>query len=158
MFFQPWALIAIPTVFIAALMYSRWSSKWGRVASFGISVLGLAGVLLLEFPGAGGFDSPVLPVAFLIIGSNGWLATLLPYAAESYPLRVRGRATGWVASCSKFGGLIAQFLSLLGVVPVLWVAALAIMVPTLLAMALIAYFGDESRGRDLREVDAIPAG
>ena len=42
---------------------------------------------------------------------------LLPYAAESYPLQVRGRATGWVAACTKAGGLAAQLLSLLGLVP-----------------------------------------
>src|SRR5256886_17431570 len=41
----------------------------------------------------------------------------LPYAAENYPLRIRGRATGWVAACSKLGGLVAQALSVVAGVP-----------------------------------------
>jgi hypothetical protein len=50
-----------------------------------------------------GGGSPVLPVALLIVGINGIIAILLPYTAESFPLRVRGRATGWVAACTKGG-------------------------------------------------------
>ena len=65
-------------------------------------------MLRLELAGDG---SPVLPVALLIVGSNGIIAILLPYAAESFPLRVRGRATGWVAACTKAGGVFAQALS-----------------------------------------------
>src|SRR5256885_16443023 len=54
---------------------------------------------------------PVIPLALLILGSTGVISMLLPYAAENYPLRIRGRATGWVAACSKLGGLTAQGLS-----------------------------------------------
>jgi putative MFS transporter len=132
-------------------MYSRWSTKWSLAGMIVITGLGLAGVLQLEL--ASGAASPVLPVALLIIGSNGILAILLPYAAELYPLRVRGRATGWVAGCSKLGGILAQGLSLLALVPALSTAALAIMVPTVLALLLIVVFGEETRGRDLRELD-----
>jgi putative MFS transporter len=71
-------------------------------------------------------------------------------------LRVRGRATGWIAGCSKFGGLIAQGLSVVGIVPPLGAAALLIAVPTTIALALIAIFGHESRGRDLRELEVTP--
>jgi putative MFS transporter len=92
----------------------------------------------------------------LIIGSNGVLAILLPYAAENYPLRVRGRATGWVAGCSKAGGLIAQMLGILSAIPPLGAAALLIAAPNLLAMLLVGVFGAETRGRDLRELDASP--
>jgi putative MFS transporter len=54
--------------------------------------------------------SPVAPVALLILAANGVIATLLPYATESFPLRMRGRVTGWLAACSKSGGLIAQLI------------------------------------------------
>ena len=43
----------------------------------------------------------MLPVALLIIGTNALIAMLLPYAAESFPLRIRGRTTGTVAACTK---------------------------------------------------------
>ena len=142
------ALIAFPTVFVCAFLYSRWSTKWSLVGTMAVSAIGVAGVLLVE-NGA----SPILPVALMIIGTNGLLAILLPYAAESYPLRVRGRATGWIAACSKSGGLIAQGLGILGAVPALKVAALIIIIPLAAAALLTARFGAETRGRDLRELE-----
>ena len=148
------ALIALPTVFIATLMYSRWSTKCALITMIVITALGLLGVIKLETAGEGSSGSPVWPVALLIIGSNGVIAMLLPYAAENYPLRIRGRATGWVAGCTKFGGLVAQLLSICALVPTLGVAAFGIVIPTLLSTALIAFFGSETRGRDLRELDA----
>jgi MFS transporter, putative metabolite:H+ symporter len=78
---------------------------------------------------------------------------LLPYAAESYPLRIRARATGWIAACTKGGGLLAQLLSLLGLVPALFAASLLILVPVLLSLALVWRYCVETRGRDLRELE-----
>ena len=144
------ALIAFPTVFLCAFVYSRWSTKWSLVSVIGITLLGLVGVMWLELSGSG---SPVLPVALLIVGSNGIIAILLPYTAESFPMRVRGRATGWVAACTKGGGVLAQLLSITALVPAMGWAAAAIMVPTLIALALVAWFGRETRGADLRRLD-----
>lgn len=144
------ALIALPTIFVAAFAYSRWSTKWSVVASIAISLVGLLGVLQLELAGRG---SPVIPVALLIVGTNALIAMILPYAAESFPLRIRGRTTGTVAACSKAGGMIAQFLAILALVPPLAVVALIIVVPTVLSLLLVAWFGKETRGRDLRDLD-----
>src|SRR4051794_34475495 len=144
------ALIAFPTVFVVAYLYSRWSTKWSLVASLGVTLAGLAGVLRLEFTGAG---SPVLPVALLIIGTNALIAMLLPYTAESFPLRIRGRTTGTVAACTKAGGMIAQLLAIVALVPPLAIVSVAIMVPTIAALLLVARFGKETRGRDLRDLD-----
>jgi MFS transporter, putative metabolite:H+ symporter len=144
------ALIAFPTVFITAYLYSSWSTKWSVVASIAVTLAGLAGVLWLEFTGSG---SPVLPVALLIVGTNGLVAMLLPYAAESFPLRIRGRTTGTVAACTKAGGMFAQFLAILALVPPLDVVSLIIIVPTIGALVLVAVFGKETRGRDLRDLD-----
>jgi putative MFS transporter len=145
------ALIAFPTVFVAAFLYSRWSTKWSLVAMVGVTLLGLLGVLRLETIGGG---SPVLPVALLIVGTNGIIAIVLPYAAESFPLKVRGRATGWVAACTKGGGLAAQSLTISGVLLSMGLSAALIMIPTTLALVLVAWFGRETRGSDLRDLDA----
>ncbi|MFL6763644.1 MAG: MFS transporter [Sphingomicrobium sp.] len=144
------AVIAFPTIFLAAFAYSAWSSKWSVVGSIVVTILGLAGVLQLEFTNGG---SPVLPVALLIVGTTGLIGMLLPYTAESFPLRIRGRTTGTVAACSKAGGMIAQFLAILALIPPLALVSLIIMVPTLAAVALVAIFGKETRGRDLRDLD-----
>jgi putative MFS transporter len=144
------ALIAFPTIFVVAYVYSRWSAKWSVVGAIAVTLLGLVGVLWLEVTGMG---SPVLPVALLIVGTNAIIAMLLPYAAESFPLRVRGRTTGTVAACTKAGGMVAQFLAILALVPPLGVVSSIIMVPTAAALVLVAWFGKETRGRDLRDLD-----
>ena len=93
----------------------------------------------------------------MIIGVNAIIAMLLPYAAESYPLRIRGRATGWVAACTKAGGLAAQLLGLLGLIPALFLGALLVLVPLLLSLALVWRYCTETRGRDLRSLDLADA-
>src|SRR6202000_557487 len=97
---------------------------------------------------------PTLPVGLLIIGAAGVISVLLPYAAENSPVRIRGRATGWVAACSKAGGLICQSLSAMAAVPGVGVAAIAIAIPTLASFGLIAFYGRETRGRELRALEA----
>jgi putative MFS transporter len=120
------------------------------VGSLAVALTGLAGVLWLEFTGTG---SPVLPVALLIVGTNALVAMLLPYTAESFPLRIRGRTTGTVAACTKAGGVFAQLLAIFALVPALDVVSLIIIVPTIGALVLVAWFGKETRGRDLRDLD-----
>src|SRR6185436_9835598 len=144
------ALIAFPTIFIVAYLYSGWSTKWSVVLSLAVTLAGLAGVLWLELTGSG---SPVLPVALLIVGTNALIAMLLPYAAESFPLRIRGRTTGIVAACTKAGGMFAQLLAILALIPPLSAVSIVIMIPTITALILVAWFGKESRGRDLRDLD-----
>jgi len=149
------ALIAFPTVFACAAIYSRWSTKWSLALTLALTLGGLVWVLLLEAHAGG---DPVAPVALLIVGSNGLLAILLPYASESYPLRIRGRATGLVAACTKAGGVCAQALSITALAPPLGLAALLITIPTVLALGLTVRFGVETRDLDLRslELDGPP--
>src|SRR5690606_9303946 len=118
--------------------------------SLAVTLLGLVLVLRLDQAGQG---SPVIPVALLIIGTNALIAMLLPYTAESFPLRIRGRTTGIVAACSKAGGMLAQVLAVLALVPALGLVSAAILLPTLAALALVAWYGQETRGRDLRDLD-----
>jgi len=149
------ALIAVPTVFAAAWLYSRWSSKGALIGAIALCGAGLLGLIHLELSSPAD-ASPVFVIALLIVGINAIIAMILPYAAESYPLQVRGRATGWVAACTKAGGLAAQLLSLLGLVPGLAWAAVLALVPALLALLLVVRYGVETRGRDLRDLEAQP--
>jgi len=147
------ALVALPTIMLAAWFYSRVSSKWTLVATILLTLAGLIGALL---------PAPVLAwpplligiVAMLIVGTNGTIAVLLPYAAENYPLGVRGRATGLIAGSSKFGGVAVQVFALVGLIPTLGGAALALLAPMAASAGLVAYAGRETRGRSLRELEA----
>ncbi|WP_243451148.1 MFS transporter [Sphingosinicella sp. CPCC 101087] len=148
------ALVALPTIMLAAWFYSRWSSKWTLVGTILLTFGGLVGALLpasvLSWP-------PVLVavIAMLIVGTNGMIAVLLPYSAENYPLGIRGRATGLIAGSSKFGGVAVQGFALVGLIPTLGGAALALLAPMGVSALLVAYAGRETRGRSLRELEAL---
>lgn len=146
-------LIAAPTIVLAAWLYSIWSTKRTLIAAVGVTTLGLIAILLRDVGGVHFLASPVVPVALLIIGTSGILSMLLPYSAESYPVRIRGRATGWIAGSSKSAGVLAQVLGLMALVPALGVAAGAVAVPCVGSILLIVFLGRETHGRDLRELE-----
>jgi putative MFS transporter len=141
-------------VLLTAYLYSMWSTKYSLVAAMGVTSLGLLTILLRSIGLVGVLNDPIVPLSLLIVGSTAVISILLPYAAESYPVRGRGRATGWVAGWSKVGGLIAQGLSVLALVPALGAAAAVVALPALLSLILIALTGRETRGRDLRELES----
>ena len=151
------AVIAFPAVLLVAFLYSRWSTKGTLAVSMVTSALGLIGVVLIDTPIGGITLDPLMPISLLILGSNGMLAVLLPYTAELFPARVRGRATGIVAGATKFGGLIAQGLSLMALVPILGHAAWAVIALLAVCFVLIVVYGEETRGRNLRSLDDIHA-
>ncbi len=146
-------LIAAPTILISTWLYSSWSTKWSLVTMIGLTALGLLCLGLREI-GVAALGNPLLPLSLVILGSCGMISILLPYTAENYPLRIRGRATGWIAGCTKLGGLMAQALNVAGVVPAFAAAVLVVAVPAAVAILLLALFGRETRGVDLRELDA----
>jgi putative MFS transporter len=146
-------LFAAPAIVVVAYLYSVWSTKWSLVTMIAITTMGLLAVLLRSTGVMPILSNPIVPLALLIIGSTGVISILLPYTAENYPIKVRGRATGWVAGCSKIGGLIAQGLSALALVPALNLAALTIAVPAAVSLVLIAVLGRETRNRDLRDLE-----
>ena len=147
-------LIAIPVILLAAWLYSIWSTKGLLILSIGITTLGLIAIPVRHLTSVPFLTSPVLSLILIIAGSCAVISLLLPYATESYPLRIRGRATGWVAGFSKAGGLAAQATGALALVPALGIAALLVAIPSGLAMLLIFILGRDTKGRDLRELEA----
>ena len=145
-------LIAAPTVILSTWLYSVWSTRGALMLMLGVSTLGLIG-LALRGLGIPALADPLAPLALLIVGSCGVISIILPYTAENYPLRIRGRAPGWIAGCSKLGGLLAQGLGVAALAPSLSVAAALTAIPTAVALGLIALFGRETRGRDLRDLE-----
>ena len=146
------SLIALPTIALAAFTYTRLSSKWTLVTTIALTLAGLLGALL---PSALLSWEPLLitVIATLIVGTNGTIAALLPYTAENYPARVRGRATGLVAGSSKFGGVAVQLAALAGFIPTLIGAAAGLLIPTALSAVMIAWAGRETRGRTLSQIE-----
>jgi putative MFS transporter len=143
------SLIAIPTIVVATYLYSLWSTKRVLMVAIAVTTLGLIETLL--------GTSPFVSVSLLVIGTSAVISILMPYAAESFPVRQRGRAAGWIAGCSKVGGVLAQSLAVYSLVPAFGLAAGAVALPPLASLLLIAIFGHETRGRDLRELEATSA-
>jgi putative MFS transporter len=152
------ALIAMPTILAAAWLYSVWSTKKTLLLSIGITTLGLAAVMLRDNDAVPFLRNPVIAVSLLVIGTSAVISILLPYAAECYPVRVRGRATGWVAGFSKAGGVTAQVLGMLALVPALGAASGIVAIPSILSILMIALLGRDTKGRDLRELEARKSG
>lgn len=147
-------LIAIPTVAVVTYFYSLWSTKRVLILAIGITIFGLLAALVRSNTAFPFLASPLICVTLLIVGTSSVISVLMPYAAESFPVGQRGRATGWVAGCSKVGGVIAQGFAASALVPAFGLAAGTIAIPTLASLLLIAMFGHETRGRDLRELEA----
>ena len=146
------ALLSAPIVVASVFLYGWWSTKWSLVVMSAIMTSGLLALLLRQI-GIPFLSDPSAPVTLLVLGSSGVISIILPYTAENYPIRLRGRATGWIAGCSKLGGLVAQVFSAFALVPTLGIAAAVIALPAVIGLALVAVFGRETRGRDLRELE-----
>jgi putative MFS transporter len=154
-------LIAVPTVALTTYLYSLWSTKRVLILAIGVTTLGLLATLLRNTRALSLFSNPLVSVSLLIVGTSAVISILMPYAAESFPIRLRGRATGWVAGCSKIGGVMAQGLAALALVPAFALVAGAIAIPTVLSLLLGVIFRHETRGRELRELETggrMPAG
>jgi putative MFS transporter len=147
-------LIAVPTIGVTTYLYTLWSTKRVLVLAIGITTLGLFATLLGNNRAFSWISNPLVSVSLLVVGTSAVISILLPYTSESFPIRLRGRAAGWVAGCSKIGGVMAQGLALLALVPAFALAAGAIAIPTIGSLLLVAIFGHETRGRDLRELEA----
>lgn len=148
------SFIAMPVVVGASWLFAAWSTRGTLLVMLAVTALGLLALIARSYLAV--LSDPTLAVSLLIIGAAGVISVLLPYAAENYPLRVRGRATGWVAAASKAGGLLCQILSAMAAVPRIETAAVAIAVCAVISFFLVLWYGRETRGRDLRKLEGNP--
>ena len=140
------ALLALPTAAITAWLYTKWSTRGTLVLVCGVTALGLLGMSALGHGISMLDNNLIVLVTLLMVGTNGVIAVLLPYAAESYPVWVRGRGTGFVAGSSKAGGIMVQVVAMAAMVPALGTATILLAVPVIASALLIVGFGGESRG------------
>jgi MFS transporter, putative metabolite:H+ symporter len=150
------ALLALPGIALVIWLYHRWSSI-GALVLF----IALTAATLLVFFGLGlarvqSSTAMVLTTALLLVSSSGVIAMLIPYAAEIYPVHLRGTGSGVVAAGSKFGGILGAGFGVLGVFGHFAASALLIALPMALAAFMLARSGIETRGRGLEDIqDAL---
>ena len=85
------------------------------------------------------------------------IAILLPYTSENFPVRVRGRATGAVAGCSKLGGPSGPDVECAGRSASALRGSAPRQLPNTRGPATRAVYGRETRQRDLRELESDDA-
>src|SRR3546814_2770911 len=58
--------------------------------------------------------------------ASGVIATMIPYAAEIYPVQLRGTGSGVIAASSKFGGILGAAVGVAGLFEYFELSALLI--------------------------------
>ena len=153
------ALIGFPLNFLVAWLYGFWSSKKTLVVLTSLTALSLFGFVIA---GNSVATNKGLLYALLIMpiwGISSVIAVLSAYSAEIFPTRLRSRGGGLAAGFSKAGGVVIIALVAIAVSPPsIADTALIGAVPMALAALAVAFFGAETRRRQLEEITAEQLG
>lgn len=148
------AVLALPGIAVVIWLYHRWSSYRALVL-----FIGLTTASLLAFAAMGALQvrsetGTIIATASLLISISGVIAMLIPYAAEIYPVHLRGTGSGVIAASSKAGGILGAGLGVLGFYTHFAWSALLIALPMAVSAVMLLRAGVETRGRRLEEIQA----
>jgi putative MFS transporter len=146
------ALLAIPGIVLVVWLYQRWSSFKSLVLFVALTVLALFAFATIEVTGLRAQSLTITATVLLLVAISGVIATMIPYAAEIYPVHLRGTGSGLIAAGSKAGGILGAVLGVAGVFDSFLVSALVIAVPMTAAGAMLWRGGIETRGRELESI------
>jgi putative MFS transporter len=146
------ALLAIPGIAVVVWLYQRWSSFKSLVLFVALTVLALLVFAAIEVGGARAQWATLAATATLLIAISGVIATLIPYAAEIYPVHLRGTGSGLIAAGSKAGGILGAALGVAGLFGSFLWSALVIAVPMTLAGVMLWRGGVETSGHELENI------
>lgn len=146
------AVYALPGIAVVVWLYHRWSSFLTLVGFIGLTVAALLGFAGLASAGVQEARLTVAMTALLLVAVSGVIAMLIPYAAEIYPVHLRGTGSGVVAASSKFGGILGAGIALLGFFDHLALSAVVLAVPMAVSAGLLARRGVETRGVGLEDI------
>ncbi|MCU4674044.1 MFS transporter [Catenovulum sp. 2E275] len=147
------AFLAVPGVLIVTWLYHSWSSIKALTLFIGLTALSLFGFGVLAWLSLLSASMVIFITATLLICSSGVIAMLIPYAAEIYPVHLRGTGAGVVAASSKIGGIVGSALGVIGLLDYLAFSAFLIVLPLLFSFFLLVKNGIETKGLSLEEVE-----
>jgi putative MFS transporter len=148
------AVYALPGIALVIWLYHRWSSYKALVLFIALTTLSL---LLFFAMGAMGLRSEpatIVATAALLVSVSGVIAMLIPYAAEIYPVHLRGTGSGVVAASSKAGGILGAVLGVFGFFDAFALSALLIALPMAASGVMLLRSGVETRGVRLEDIQA----
>jgi len=149
------ALIGFPLNLPVALLYGFWSSRKTIIIMASLTAVALLGFV---FAGGRALDNSALLHVLLVVpiwGISSLTAVTAAYASEIYPTRIRARGTGLAAAGTKLGGvLILAAVAAALATPSISITALFGALPLLVAIALMGFFGVETRKKGLEQITA----
>lgn len=143
------ALFGIP---IVIALYHSWSSIKTVVLFVMLTAASLGLFVLLSVFAIEARWYLILSVVLLLISASSVIAMLIPYAAEIYPVHLRGTGAGIVAASSKAGGILGAAAGVLGILDHIALSATIIALPLALFGFLLLRSGIDTRGQRLEDI------
>ena len=146
------AIYAIPGIAVVVWLYHRWSSirtlvLFAALATVALLVFAAMGTLQIRSSGL-----TIAAVALLLVSISGVVATMIPYAAEIYPVHLRGTGSGVIAASTKVGGVIGAGVGVLGLFEHFVVSAVCIASVLATSALMLLRQGIETRGIPLEDI------
>lgn len=146
------ALLAIPGIAVVVWLYQHWSSFKSLALFVGLTVLALLAFAAIELFGIRAQALTIAATVLLLVAISGVIATMIPYAAEIYPVHLRGTGSGLIAAGSKAGGILGAVLGVVGLFDDFAWSALVIAVPMTIAGVMLWHSGIETSGHELESI------
>jgi putative MFS transporter len=147
-------LLALPGMLLVVWLYHRWSSIKSLALFIALTAAALTLFFIFDAINVHSSAAIVVATALLLISASGVIAMLIPYAAEIYPVHLRGTGAGLVAASSKFGGILGAVCGVAGMFDDLAFSALLIALPLIVFAILLLKNGIDTRGRRLEDIHA----
>ena len=152
------ALLAVPGIALVVWLYHRWSSVRTLVLFIALTTLSLLAFFAIGIAGLRSETAVTVAIVALLVSVSGVIATMIPYAAEIYPVQLRGTGSGVIAASSKFGGILGAAVGVAGLFEHLQLSALVIALPMAASAVMLLRSGIETRGRGLEDIQDALAG
>src|SRR3546814_3264227 len=88
------ALLALTGIAVVVWMYHRWSSVRTLVLFIALTTLSLLAFFAIGVAGLRSEAATIAATVALLVSVSGVIATMIPYAAEIYPVQLRGTGSG----------------------------------------------------------------
>ncbi len=151
------AVLALPGIALVIWLYHRWSSFRSLVLFIALTALALLAFAAMGWAQIRSDTLTIVCTVALLVTISGVIAMLIPYAAEIYPVHLRGTGAGVVAASSKAGGILGAGLGVMGFFGNFALSALLIALPMVAACVLLLRSGIETRGRRLEDIERAMA-
>lgn len=148
------AIYALPGIAMVIWLYHRWSSFKSLVLFIAFTTATLLAFCAMELAGVRSEVATIVVTAALLVSVSGVIAMLIPYAAEIYPVHLRGTGSGVVAASSKFGGILGAGMGVAGFFGHFAWSALLLAVPMAISGVMLLRSGIETRGHRLEDIQA----